>query len=204
MLRPRNRRPFFSFVLCVLLWFIPCVRCVTVKVNGSDHIACGTDLSLSTPLESSPVTVQNVLAYCLTSPRCTELYGQVNGIKLDQFTFLLETTTEFSAPLYLETPINEYVCKMNATLLELNAVFWLLRLELDLVATGRACGVDQEPLFDEDTQTVNCVASPSYKSQHYDDWYALFVIFGLLIVVGIFGWLGIKVYQTAVARPPIL
>jgi len=173
----------------------------TIKVNGSTSIACTSDTMLNTPLEANVAAIQQVLMYCMASPRCAELYGQSNGAKLEQFSFLLETTTEFIPPLYLETPVFEYVCQTNATLQELNAALWLLRLELDILATGRACGLSDEPLFDETTQTYNCVACASCKDQHYDDWYTLFVIFAILAVVGIFGWLGVKLYEIAIRGP---
>lgn len=174
-----------------------------VVVNGTEPIVCGSDIMM-TPLEASPAAFAQVLSYCLTSPRCAELYGQSYGPKLDQFTFMLETTTEFTPPLYLQTPIHQYVCQMNATLMELNAAIWLLRLELDLVATGRACGLGDQSVFAESTQTYNCKADPSFKDQHYDDWYTLFVIFGVLMVIGVFAWLGVKVYETALHGPPRL
>jgi len=170
-------------------------RTRAVVVNATEPIEC-TGIS-ETPLEANIAAFEQILSYCLASPRCTSLYGQSYGAKLEQFTFLLETTTEFTPPLFLETPIEQYVCQMNASLMELNAALWLLRLELDLVATGRACGLGEQPLFDESKQTYNCAPDPSFKEQQYDDWYALFVIFGLLLVTGIFAWLGVKVFEIA-------
>ena len=188
----------------ILLLFLPfflSIATSTTVLNGTEPIACDVDIQLNTPLEANIMAIEQVLMFCLASPRCAELYGQANGAKLEQFAFLLETTTEFAPPLFLETPVFEYICQTNATLQELNAALWLLRLELDLVATGRACGLDDEPLFDEATQTYNCVACASCQKQHYDDWYTLFVIFAVLIVVGIFAWLGVKIYETTVRKP---
>ncbi len=178
----------FFTVLCV---------CDGVVVNLTDPITCD-GFGLDTPLSGNTVALEQVLSFCLASPRCTELYGQVNGAKLDQFVFLLETTTEFASPLFLETPVMQLVCLPMITLEELNAALWLLRLELDICASGRACFLDKEPLFNEITQKVTCRPCAGCDTQAASDVRILIYIFALILLFGAILYLAMTMWKLSV------
>lgn len=181
----------------VFLFFVVSLFSVgadAVLVNTSDPIMCG-NLGLHIPLQGNTAAIQMILDICLASPRCANLYSQSNGAKSDLFTFLFETTTLFQTPIFFDSPINEFVCNYNATLEELNAVFWLLRLELDLFSAGRDCGIGEDHFFNEETQQVNCRACPSCKVQRDEDIRTLFLVFGFLALFGLVLILGMMVWK---------
>jgi hypothetical protein len=181
--------PFFGKrKLLFLMTIFLTGKVFSIPLNKTTPIDC-VDFGLQTPLAGNPVAIQILLDICVSSNRCARLFGQNYGEKLDLFAGLLEKTTEFSPPLFLETPINNYVCSSSSTLQEINAILWLLRIERDYLDSELMCGLDEEPLLNPDTQEITCRPCPGCSIQNDINTNPLILVFGstFLIVLLIYG-----------------
>jgi hypothetical protein len=167
-----------------------------IALNGSEPIQCQPDLGLNTPLQGNAAAVEQILTFCKSSARCKELFGQSNGDKLDLFEAILQKTTEFEPPLFLETPINAYVCSSQASLVELNALLWVLRIERDYLDSDLMCGLDEDPhLLDPNTFEVTCRPCPGCDIQAENDTYLLFYVFGGILLLVIVIFVGVMIWR---------
>jgi len=190
--------------LCLLL--IGTATCVVL--NLTMHIECPPELGFNTPLEGNTDASQELLDYCKSIPRCKDLYGQRNGDKLTLFEAVVQTTTEFSPPLYLETPIMLYICSSKPTLLELNALLWGIELERDYLGASQACSLDQEPgkaIIDPDGEATSftCRPCPGCDVQTEDELNPLYIVFASMILFILAIFAAIQIWKLSVEERKI-
>ena len=194
---------FYSIFFIIVFYTAIITPSQSVLLNLTSTIECPPELGLANPLTGNIDGVQELLDYCKEIPRCKDLYGQRNGDKLALFEAVVQITTEFNPPLFVETPIINYVCNTNPTLLELNALIWGVILERDYLGSSQACSLDQEPgkaLIDPEGESTSftCRACPDCDVQSDGDLNLLYIVFATIFLFLLAIFAAVQVWKLSV------
>lgn len=148
--------------------------------NLSSIVAC--PLFTPIPIMGNPPALEMLREWCAADPRCAEQYGQSISPNPTLFNMLFQDTTHsFTPPLYLQSPLIEKICP-NMTWEEVNMMFWVVILRLDILERGRSCSEGQVPdILDEDDNIV-CSDLPWTQCVNMNG----FNVLGLAIEIAIF------------------
>ncbi len=158
-----------------------------VTISPGDTIMC-TGFP-STPL---PMALPTIASFCAADPRCAELYGQSLGANITLFDHLFQTTTEFTPPITLETPLLQTIC--NKTVEQITEKLWQKDLRKDMLDSDITCGLDERHVYDPVKGDIVCMSFPGREIRDPNTIDAVVVtlmillLVSVLLKVGVDGW----------------